>query len=197
MTRSNISRIAMAVISLLVALASVRYAVLDVPDATSSIFSQIKDRHLMFLLHISISAVALAVGALQFFKTFRKRFPLVHRIFGRIYAISVLIGGVAGFSMALGAKGGVAASTGFGLLSILWVIFTVNAVRHVIGNNRRAHGKWMIRSFALTFAAVTLRLYLVGFAATGMSYTEASPYLAWMCWVPNLLIVEWWLHRRP
>ena len=52
---------------------------------------------------------------------------------------------------------------------------------------------------SLTFAAVTLRLYLPFFFANGFSYTEASVYVAWMCWVPNLLAVEWWLRRsaRP
>jgi hypothetical protein len=53
----------------------------------------------------------------------------------------------------------------------------------------------MIRSFALTFAAVTLRLYLpVGALTTGIPV--AYPVIAWACWVPNFLLTELWLRRR-
>jgi hypothetical protein len=54
----------------------------------------------------------------------------------------------------------------------------------------------MIRSFALTFAGVTLRMQLPGFGAIGLDYTAASVYLAWTCWLPNIAVVEWWLRRQ-
>ena len=58
------------------------------------------------------------------------------------------------------------------------------------------HRQWMIRSFALTFAAVTLRLYLpVLFTVGNMDYFEASNYVAWLCWVPNILFAEVYLRR--
>jgi hypothetical protein len=51
----------------------------------------------------------------------------------------------------------------------------------------------MIRNFALTFAAVTLRLYLpLGFLS-GLRFEDFYPALAWLCWVPNLVIAEWCL----
>ena len=53
----------------------------------------------------------------------------------------------------------------------------------------------MIYAFALTFAGVTLRVYLFGFMTAGLTYTEASPYLAWLCWLPNLGFA-WWKLRR-
>jgi hypothetical protein len=53
----------------------------------------------------------------------------------------------------------------------------------------------MIRSAALTLAAVTLRIYLpIGSATVGF---EASyPIICWLAWVPNLMLAEWIL-RRP
>ncbi|MFT4961886.1 MAG: hypothetical protein ACI92Z_002980 [Paracoccaceae bacterium] len=54
----------------------------------------------------------------------------------------------------------------------------------------------MIQSFALTFSAVTLRIYLLIFALNGFEYAEASVYLGWICWVPNLVFAEWYLRRK-
>jgi hypothetical protein len=54
----------------------------------------------------------------------------------------------------------------------------------------------MIRNYALTFAAVTLRIYLGLFFAARMEFSDFYPSLAWLCWVPNLILTEWWLLRR-
>jgi hypothetical protein len=54
----------------------------------------------------------------------------------------------------------------------------------------------MVRNFALTFAAVTLRLYLGVFMAAGARFEDVYPLLAWLCWVPNLLLAEWLFNSR-
>lgn len=40
-------------------------------------------------------------------------------------------------------------------------------------------------------AAVTLRIYLPFGIASGMPFEEAYPAIAWLCWVPNLIVAEW------
>jgi cyanate permease len=60
------------------------------------------------------------------------------------------------------------------------------------------HRRWMIRSYALTFGAVTLRLYLAVAIATQMDFAVAYRAISFLAWVPNLALVEWWLRRgRP
>jgi hypothetical protein len=49
----------------------------------------------------------------------------------------------------------------------------------------------MLRSYALTLAAVTLRLYLPAFEMAGYSFDVSYPLISWIAWVPNLLVVEW------
>ena len=147
-----------------------------------------------FLLHISLAPLALTIGAVQFFSSIRRRKAL-HRWLGRIYGIAILISGIAGIVVALNAAGGPSAQLGFALLAIFWVATTANAIRHAMARRIGTHRRWMVYSFALTFAGVTLRLYLIGFVAAGFSYTEASPYLAWLCWLPNLAFARWWLSR--
>ena len=48
----------------------------------------------------------------------------------------------------------------------------------------------MVRNFSLTFAAVTLRLWLPGMVISGVSMDVAYPVVAWLCWVPNLILAE-------
>ena len=52
------------------------------------------------------------------------------------------------------------------------------------------HRAWMIRSFALTFAAVTLRIYLPLIPLTDMPFIEGYRAISFLCWVPNLVIAE-------
>jgi hypothetical protein len=59
------------------------------------------------------------------------------------------------------------------------------------------HRRWMFRSFALTFAAVTLRIYLPLVQIAGLDFLPAYRAIAWLCWVPNLVVIEHDLMRRP
>lgn len=56
----------------------------------------------------------------------------------------------------------------------------------------------MIRNYSLTFAAVALRIWLAlftvlfGFEHFNLSYS----IIAWLCWVLNLIVVEWFIQRK-
>jgi Predicted membrane protein (DUF2306) len=54
----------------------------------------------------------------------------------------------------------------------------------------------MIRSFALTAAAITLRIYLPLLPLTGLSFSTSYRIIAWACWVPNLFVAEWILRYQ-
>ena len=51
----------------------------------------------------------------------------------------------------------------------------------------------MIRSFALTFAAVTLRLYLPLVPLLGISFVDGYRAISFLAWVPNLIVAELYL----
>jgi len=190
----TLARITLTALSLLIALGSYRFLALGLPLSFPEMLGQIEGQRLAFLLHIGFAPIALTIGALQFFKAIQKRKPL-HRWLGRGYALSILISGIAGIFVALNAAGGLSAQLGFALLAVVWVAVTAVAIHHAMARRIAAHRRWMVYSFALTFAGVTLRLYLFGFIAAGFTYTEASAFLAWMCWLPNLAFAWWWLRR--
>ena len=196
MIMSRIPFVAMAVLSILVALVSFRFLALGLPLAFPDMQGHIDNARLAFVLHITFAPIALFLGTLQLMPKLRQKYRSMHRWGGRFYGMAVLIGGLSGLVVASNAEGGIVATLGFGALSLVWLYTTYQGVRFARARDYTAHRLWMIRSFALTFAGVTLRLYLVGFFIAGFNYTEASVYLAWLCWVPNLIAVEWWMRRR-
>lgn len=146
------------------------------------------------LLHIFFSAVALLVGPLQFFPGIRRRSAL-HRRLGYVYFTSVFAGGLAGLAMAFVAYGGLVSRVGFGGLAVVWLYTAFRALFAIRQRRFAEHEQWAVRCFALTFAAVTLRIYLGLFFAAGFAFDEFYPLLGWLCWVPNLLFAEWFLLR--
>jgi uncharacterized membrane protein len=140
--------------------------------------------------------VALVLGPLQFSTRLRSAHPRVHRMSGRLYlGVGVLVGGLAGLYLSLHAHGGLVGRLGFAGLALAWLTTGLLAYRAIRRRDISTHRRWMVRNFALTFAAVTLRLWLPGSVAAGIPFGLAYPAIAWLCWVPNLIVAEWWLQR--
>lgn len=141
--------------------------------------------------HIFGSVFALLLGPWQFVPSLRARFPKLHRISGRLYlGIGVGVGGVAGFFAALNAFGGWPSQIGFALLAITWLFTGVMAFASIRAGDANAHRRWMIRNFALALAAVTLRIQLGLFTVAGVQFETFYPWLAWISWLPNLVLAE-------
>ena len=147
-------------------------------------------------LHLAGSGLALALGPFQLNARLRNRLLRVHRWLGRTYVISVMLGGSAALALATMSEAGLATHVGFGLLAVLWLFTTGNAYRHIRAGDRVSHRRWMIRSYALTFAAVTLRIYLPLSQVAGIPFDPAYQAISWFCWVPNLIVAEWVILRQ-
>lgn len=182
-------------LSLAVALVSWRFLVLGVERSMPFMAHHMGPRALALYAHIGLAPVALAIMPFQFSTALRQRRPGLHRWLGRLYGLVILLAGVSGFSLALGTQAGPVAATGFALLAVVWIGATARAVWLAMQRRIAEHRAWMVRSAALTFAAVTLRLYLPVLAAT-LGFETGYPLVAWLCWVPNLMVAEWWLARR-
>ena len=147
--------------------------------------------------HFLGSATALLVGGFQFSARLRQGWPHVHRFLGRVYLVGVLAGGIGGLGLATISHGGPPTHTAFGLLAVLWLYTGARAYGAIRARDIADHQRWMIRSFALTFAAVTLRVELGLFAGVaGWTFDDAYITVAWLSWVPNLVVAEWWILRQ-
>jgi uncharacterized membrane protein len=146
--------------------------------------------------HVLAAALALLIGPAQLSTSLRIRHPRWHRLLGRIYlGVGVGIGGVAGLAMATHASGGAWARAGFAALAIAWLVSGARAYLAARAKDFAMHRRWMLRNFALSLAAVTLRLYLPAALAARIRFDDAYPVIAWLCWVPNLIVAEWLLRR--
>ena len=147
-------------------------------------------------VHAVAAATALLVAPLQFRSQLRARRPGLHRVLGRVYVTGCLIGGATGIVLAFGASTGSVSTAGFGLLSLAWVAATSQAWRQAMRRSFDSHREWMIRSFALTLAAVTLRLYLPIAQLLPVEFDDAYRAISFLCWVPNLLVAEAYLRQK-
>ena len=143
------------------------------------------------LAHFIGGGIALFIGPFQFNTRLRNRFLNGHRWAGRVYLLAVLLGGIAAVTLAFNATGGLPSELGFGLLGSLWIISAGFAYSRIRSGDLVGHEYWMIRNYALTLSAVTLRIYLTIVLVNDIAFIPAYQVIAWLCWVPNLIIAEW------
>lgn len=188
----KIGWIVMLLLAVLVSLVVSRYLTLD-PEAFFPEQRAVYLAHLTFVIvHVVGSMLAILIGPFQFLPGFRKgRWLKFHRWLGRTYLLGILFGGLSGLYMAQLAYGGIISRLGFGTLACLWLYTGYRAYRHIRNKDIEQHRQWMIRSYALTFAGVMLRIWVPLFLAAGVDFTAAYVIIAWFCWVPNLLVAEW------
>jgi uncharacterized membrane protein len=144
-----------------------------------------------FYIHITFGGMALLTGWTQFSRRLREKYLGTHRLVGKIYVASVYLSSISGLFIAFFATGGIVNVLGFGILAILWFITITMAYTSILKRDIRQHENWMIRNYALTFAAVTLRIWLP--LLSGFVFHDFIPayrLVSWLCWVPNFIIAE-------
>jgi len=155
------------------------------------------DMPIALYAHLAGGLVALAVGPWQMNSRLRALSLGRHRLLGRVYVIAVLVGGLGALALATVSMEGLVTHLGFGMLGVLWLASTLQAYRRIRAGDQAGHRVWMIRSFALTLAAVTLRVFLPLSQVVGIPFADAYQAVAWVCWVPNLVVAEWFVLRTP
>ena len=146
--------------------------------------------------HAFVAMFALAVGPWQFRETLRQRRLRLHRTMGKVYVVAALATGLTGLYMAVHSFGGLTTHLGFGLLATGVLVTTSVAYLRIRKRDTVTHREWMIRSFALIFAAVTLRILLpLLITAYQGDFPPAYRWVAWLCWVPNVIWAEWYIRR--
>lgn len=165
---------------------------------TKQLIYHIKHWRYSFYIHVFTSILIITSGLFQFSKTILTNYTRIHRISGTIYLVTtLLISGPAALVMSFYANGGYPAQVSFVILSILWLGSTFLAYYFVRKKNYEAHGKWMVRSYALTLSAVSLRLYSYLFNVFYFTMDPVDLYilLSWMSWIPNLIVAEILIRR--
>jgi len=82
---------------------------------------------------------------------------------------------------------------GFFILDVLWIYTTFIALRFALMRQFEAHRRWILRSFALSCAAISLRV-LLPLLSLVFSFETSYALVAWLSWSINLVIVEIYLY---
>jgi len=152
--------------------------------------------NIFFYMHITFGGIALLIGWLQFSKKLRRKYINLHRWIGKIYVGAVLLSGPGGFYIAFHATGGLSPILGFSIGAVLWIVLTILGYTTIRKGKVEAHKKWMMYSYAGTFGAVTLRIWLPILILIFGNFMEAYRVVAWLSWVPNMIVVYLILNKR-
>ncbi len=114
----------------------------------------IADRGLL-IPHTLAGIFALLIGPINFSSRIRQRHLQLHRVLGRIYFGSVIVGAFTGIVLATGRPG----LPGTSMQGAAWIVCTTAAV--IAARNRQiaVHRQWMARSYAVTFTFVSSRVF--------------------------------------
>lgn len=179
-------------LAVIISIFSLRYLTGSVSLAPVDLRESMVKNGSIFIAHAVFAAIALFTGSLQFLDGVRKKYPKLHRWTGRVYVVACIVGGLTALVIAPDVKSGEVATWGFSLLAELWIGTTLAGWRFARIRDFASHERWMMRSYALTAAGISLRLQIAGFGVAGFSYTQVSDFLSFSCWVPTLLLVELW-----
>ena len=98
--------------------------------------------------------------------------------------------------MAIYANGFLPSKTAFVILDCLWFGFTLKAVIEARRKKFKEHKEYMIRSYALTCSAITLRTWkLILSNIFVIDHTVLYMIDAWLGFVPNAMFAEWLIWR--
>jgi len=181
--------VVLAIHAVVIGLASLRYLLPHVPFAIEMPNFLVRPHWLV--AHAGFSSIALLAGPWQFLEVVRRRRLNTHRWIGRIYCAAVAAGWITSVPIAAHAQTGAIASAGFLSLGVFWISATTAGFVNIYRGQVQGHREWMIRSYALTAAAITLRSYLPVLTISGVAFETSYRIVAWACWIPNLLVAEW------
>ena len=177
-----------------------------IPFDSNTAFLQIKQTEVngikpylfIFYIHVYSAIFSLLAGFTQFNSKLLKNYPVIHKTIGKLYVFAVLfLAAPSGFFIGLFANGGFYSKVSFITLSLLWFYFTLKGFLMVKSKIINLHKKFMFRSFALAFSAITLRLWKVILVYLFQpSPMDLYQIVSWLGWIPNLLLIELYIFKQ-
>lgn len=143
----------------------------------------------------------LMLGPVQFLKSIRRNNIQAHRVVGYLYYLMLYPASAGALWLSFYAFSGLPALLGFACLAVGWVATGYLAFVAIKEKRIQDHKEWMLRNYAMTYAAVSLRVMLVINIAVNEGRPTEAGYatISWASWVVNLIIMEVWIRfvERP
>lgn len=166
----------------------------------------IEKGYIGLLIHMVGGTIGLFIGPFQFQQFIRKRSIITHKVLGYVYYYGMAIGLVGSIWLLPYASGGMTNKFAFSIMAVAWLVTNSMAI-YYIGFCKRysrevriqLHREWMIRSYAATTGAITLRIWLgillfFNLKVLKLKFTDAFLEMyrtvSWLGIVLNLIIAE-------
>jgi len=146
--------------------------------------------------HFFGAGLALLLTPLQLSAAVRRLAPRLHRMSGWLTASGILVAALAALSMSRHTQGGAASGAPLAVLALVRLFCMGKGIHRIVIGDVAGHRRWMCRTAALTFAAVTLRLILGVGIALHLPSLSVYVFATWACWPINLAVCERRLRQR-
>ena len=171
--------------------------ILGDPEHFSPYFHDKYVTHLWLVrTHGVAGALDLLLGPWLLSARVRRSWPRLHRVLGKLYFLALVPAVFTGLALSTIAYGGFPAQSALVALSLGWGYSGWRALRAIRVGDVSRHRWWMFRHYALTLAAVSLRIQSAWRLGLGEDFPAIYAQCAWFSWLPNLVLAEWWLRRK-
>jgi uncharacterized membrane protein len=141
--------------------------------------------------HIISGGISILIGWIQFSKKIQQKYLNLHRNIGKTYLVSALICSLSGIYVGFYATGGFISAAGFITVACIYFYTTLQGFLSIKKGQIIQHQNFMTYSYAVCLSAVSLRLATPTAYLLGLDYTSSYQVIAWMAWIPNLMIAYW------
>jgi uncharacterized membrane protein YozB (DUF420 family) len=162
----------------------------------------------LLVTHVLTAATALSLGVLQLVPRIRAR-RTVHRRLGRVFlVVGVVAFGLTGVPLALTTPNGDVTRYGILVPAVGWLVCAALGWAVIRQHRVADHRAWMIRTYALTFFAMTARMVVPLLIVVQMPFQDdrsaaavrslvdrTIPYGQWLGWVLDLAVAEYVVRR--
>jgi tetratricopeptide (TPR) repeat protein len=162
--------------------------------------------NLSIAIHLAGAFIVMASGCLQFIPRLRVRYPLFHRVNGRLYMTAGLLLSAAGVYMTWFRSqiGDVSQHVGSTLNALLIWLFAAIALRYAIRRDIAAHRRWALRFFVVLSASFFIRLMLfLVLVIAGPVGLDPATFTGWLPttmtfaqYLLPLAVLELYLHAQ-
>jgi uncharacterized membrane protein len=126
----------------------------DKTGANHDYFLKLIHDRLLLIPHAVCGILATCIGPLQFSSSVRRKHLTLHRILGRVYVGCIFIAAPIAIIISWGSGLIVGTITQAGL----WMLCTLMAFLTARNRHIVQHRQWMVRSYAVTFTFISLRV---------------------------------------
>lgn len=162
------------------------------------------DRRAWLWTHLAGGALTVLLGPVQFLTQWPRAYGRVHRWTGRVYLTAMLVASTGAVGLISTSPAPYSIRMAFAATALAWLLTALVGLVLIRKGQVQRHRRWMTRSYLVTLAPITFRLFLhlPGVFTVLPPPPEGIAWLLWLSWMVPLFAYEvgrrvWGVFARP